>query len=61
MDNRRAGAGSPGTEGGADGLEAVWAAVVRSQAVAEFDPAGHLLAANDVFLRLFGYTLGEAA
>jgi methyl-accepting chemotaxis protein len=59
MDDRRAGAGSPGAEGGADGIEAVWAAVGRSQVVVEFDPAGHVLAANDVFLRLFGYTLGE--
>ena len=34
-------------------------AILRSQAVAEFDLDGQLLAANDLFLRLLGYTLPE--
>lgn len=38
---------------------AAWAAVCRSEAVAEFDLAGHLTWANDRFLALVGYRLDE--
>jgi methyl-accepting chemotaxis protein len=34
-------------------------AIGRAQAVIEFDLGGHVLAANENFLRLSGYTLGE--
>ena len=34
-------------------------AILRSQPVAEFDAEGQLLAANDLFLQMFGYTLPE--
>jgi methyl-accepting chemotaxis protein len=52
-------AGDPGADGRDGGLAAVWAAVNRSLAVVEFDPAGHVLAANKAFLDLFGYALDE--
>lgn len=34
-------------------------AINKSQGVAEFDPDGRILSANDNFLRIFGYTLDE--
>ncbi|MES2338204.1 MAG: methyl-accepting chemotaxis protein [Pseudomonadota bacterium] len=37
-------------------LEAAWTAIGRSQAVIEFTPDGHILAANDVFCGLMGYS-----
>ena len=40
-------------------LEAVAAAIDRSQAVAELELDGVIITANDQFLRLTGYTLGE--
>ncbi len=40
-------------------LRSVWAAVSRSQAVAEFAPDGTILAANDRFLEATGYRLDE--
>jgi methyl-accepting chemotaxis protein len=38
---------------------AAWAAVCRSEAVAEFDLDGHLTWANDRFLHMVGYRLDE--
>lgn len=35
------------------------AAINRSQAVIEFDPSGHVLTANDHFLKVIGYRLEE--
>lgn len=35
--------------------EAVWSAIERSHAIAEFDLRGYLRSANDNFLDLFGY------
>lgn len=40
-------------------LEGKLAAIDRSQAVSEFDPAGRLVDANDNFLRLMGYQLED--
>ena len=40
-------------------LHAAWEGICRSQAVIEFDPTGHVLWANDVFLTLMGYRLDE--
>ncbi|MDX5402980.1 MAG: PAS domain S-box protein [Rhodobacterales bacterium] len=39
--------------------QAIRTAVDRSQAVIEFDPSGHILHANDNFLRATGYRLDE--
>lgn len=39
--------------------EAVWQAVCRSAAVAEFDPAGHVVWANPLFCAMLGYRLQE--
>lgn len=39
--------------------DAAWTAICRSQAVVEFDPAGTVLWANDVFLDVMGYRLDE--
>ncbi|TCM02898.1 methyl-accepting chemotaxis sensory transducer with Pas/Pac sensor [Sphingomonas sp. PP-CC-3G-468] len=36
-----------------------WLAVCRSQAVAEFSPSGYLTWANDIFLSLVGYEIGD--
>jgi methyl-accepting chemotaxis protein len=41
------------------GGEAVWSAILRSQAVIEFRTDGHVVDANDNFLRLFGYAHEE--
>ncbi|HTG39788.1 methyl-accepting chemotaxis protein [Sphingomonas sp.] len=37
------------------GGSAVWDAILKSQAVIEFSPDGHVIDANDNFLRLMGY------
>ncbi len=39
--------------------EAAWRAICRSQIVIEFDLSGHVLWANDLFLRAMGYQLDE--
>jgi len=39
--------------------EAAWTAICRSQAVIEFDPAGTILWANDMFLKLSGHALPD--
>ena len=36
-----------------------WDAICRSQAVIEFQPSGHVVWANDVFLQTLGYRLDE--
>jgi methyl-accepting chemotaxis protein len=43
----------------AQNVAGVYAAIMRSQAVIEFDLAGKVLSANDNFLKLFGYRLGD--
>lgn len=45
--------------GGRRSDDAAWAALCRSQAVIEFDLGGVILWANDVFLTIMGYDLGE--
>ena len=40
-------------------LEAVYAAIKRSQAVIEFTPDGEILTANELFLNVMGYRLEE--
>ncbi|WP_338425148.1 methyl-accepting chemotaxis protein [Sphingopyxis kveilinensis] len=40
---------------------AAWDAICRSQAVIEFDPHGHVLWANPLFLDTMGYRLDEIA
>lgn len=42
-----------------DKSEAAWAAICRSQAVIEFTLDGHVVWANDLFLRTMGYALDE--
>jgi methyl-accepting chemotaxis protein len=42
-------------------FEGYFNAIMRSQAVIEFKPDGTILTANDNFLRVFGYSLGEIA
>jgi methyl-accepting chemotaxis protein len=41
--------------------DAAWDAICRSQAVIEFDTAGHVLWANALFLDTMGYALSEVA
>ena len=43
------------------GSEGYFQAIMRSQAVIEFQPDGTILTANDNFLRALGYSLGEIA
>ncbi|WP_291043442.1 methyl-accepting chemotaxis protein [Hyphomonas sp.] len=43
------------------GSEGYFQAIMRSQAVIEFQPDGTILTANDNFLRTLGYSLGEIA
>jgi methyl-accepting chemotaxis protein len=38
---------------------AIWSAVSRSQAIIEFDLAGQVINANEMFLSLMGYEIGE--
>jgi methyl-accepting chemotaxis protein len=40
-------------------LESLYAALNKSQAVIELDMHGKVLAANDNYLKMFGYTLSE--
>jgi methyl-accepting chemotaxis protein len=40
-------------------LESLYAAINKSQAVIELDMDGTVLAANESYLKMFGYTLGE--
>ncbi len=40
-------------------LQALAAAIDRSQALAEFDADGTIITANDIFLKALGYTLDE--
>ncbi len=40
-------------------LESLYAAINKSQAVIELDMEGTVLAANDSYLKMFGYTLAE--
>ncbi|MFC4351097.1 PAS domain S-box protein [Fodinicurvata halophila] len=40
-------------------LQSILDATSRSQAIIEFDPQGHILTANENFLKLMGYTLEE--
>ncbi len=40
-------------------LESLYAAINKSQAVIELDMNGTVLAANDGYLKMFGYTLVE--
>ncbi|MBD3759513.1 PAS domain-containing methyl-accepting chemotaxis protein [Rhizorhabdus sp.] len=47
----------PGVDKASDGR--AWAAVCRSQAVIEFDLSGTIIWANDLFLNVMGYTLGD--
>lgn len=44
-----------------DGSEGYFQAIMRSQAVIEFKPDGTILTANDNFLNVMGYSLGEIA
>src|SRR6202041_1352192 len=41
------------------GLESLYTAINKSQAVIELDMAGTVLTANDSYLKMFGYTLAE--
>jgi methyl-accepting chemotaxis protein len=47
-----------GTQGDAD-ARAAWSALSKSQAIIEFDIEGTILGANDRFLSLTGYEIGE--
>lgn len=42
-----------------DSRASAWKAISLSQAIIEFDIDGHVLWANDTFLNLMGYSLGE--
>ncbi|MEN0110557.1 MAG: methyl-accepting chemotaxis protein [Planctomycetota bacterium] len=49
----------PAAQPSASDADAVLAAVSRSQAIIEFTPSGEILAANENFLAVLGYSLGE--